>query len=334
MGFRQAPVPLTPPKTNLAGKTVIVTGANSGLGLEASRQFLVLGASRLILAVRTISKGEAVRQELLDDSLVKKNNPNAEVKVMPLDLSDYKSVIAFAADVKKELGLLHIVLLNAGLNIMNWQKSASGHELTLQVNYLSNALLALELLPLLEQTAVDEKTSTRLSWVGSQAQVFSSLNKTPLESEDESILRHFDDKAKFRSFYRYADSKLLVSMFVQELAKHIPQDKVVINHMCPGMVRTNIDAGIPSYLKPIVGLVKKLRGRTAEEGARILVYAAAVAGPDTHGAFIVDNQIAPHKIAPIMQTESGKQMQQKLWDETLAELIKVDKAIGDLQLQS
>ncbi|KAK9371246.1 hypothetical protein V1509DRAFT_614057 [Lipomyces kononenkoae] len=330
MGFFQAPLPLTPPETNLTGKTVIVTGANTGLGFAASREFLVLGASRLILAVRTISKGETARQQLLQDISVKKNNPNAEVKIMPLDMCDYKSVITFAADVKKQLGVLHIVLLNAGVNSMNWQETVNGHELTLQVNYLSNALLAFELLPLLEQTAVDEKTPTRISLVGSQMQAMNSFNKNPLAS-DEPVLRHFDDKAKYKRFLRYGDSKLLVTMFVQELAKHISQDKVVINHMCPGMVVTSIDADIPIYLKPIVGVVKKLRGRTPEEGARILVYAAAVAGPDTHGSFIVDNKIAP--IASITQTEKGKEMQKKLWDETLAEMIKVDKAIGNLQFQ-
>ncbi|KAK9367445.1 hypothetical protein V1509DRAFT_626674 [Lipomyces kononenkoae] len=329
MGLVQLPVPPTPPETNLTGKTVIVTGANTGLGLAASREFLVLGASRLLLAVRTISKGEAARHQLLQDDSVNKNNPNAEVKVMQLDMNDYKSVITFAAQVKKELGSLHILLLNAGVNIMEWHESVSGHEMTLQVNYLSNALLALELLPLLEQTAADEKTPTRISIVGSQMHRLNSFNKKPLTSDDESILGYFDDKTKFSGFMRYSDSKLLVSMFVQELAARIPRDKVVVNHMCPGMVSTNIDAGLPIYLKPIVRFVKMLLGRTPEDGARILVYAAAVAGPDTHGSFMEDNKIVP--IAPMTETEKGKEMRKKLWDETLAEVIKVDKAIGNLQ---
>ncbi|KAK9358515.1 hypothetical protein V1504DRAFT_435723 [Lipomyces starkeyi] len=330
MGFRQASVPFTPPETNLKGKTVIVTGANTGLGFEASRQFLTLGASRVILAVRSASKGEVARQRLLSDLTVKKNNPHAEVKVMRLDLSDYKSVVNFSSDVKKELDAIHIVLLNGGLNLMNWKETVDGHEMTLQVNYVSNALLALELLPLLEQTAIEAKAPTRISWVGSQAQAFNSFNKKPLPS-DESVLHRFDDKTQYRSFLRYSDSKLLVSMFVQELAKNIPQDKVVINHMCPGMVSTSLDANIPRYLKPIVGIVKKLRARTPEEGARILIYAAAVAGPDTHGAFIVDNKIVP--IAPMTQTDNGKEMQTKLWAETLVELTKVDKAVVDVFAQ-
>ncbi|KAK9487188.1 hypothetical protein V1527DRAFT_460862 [Lipomyces starkeyi] len=330
MRFGQAPVPFTPPETNLKGKTVIVTGANTGLGFEASRQFLILGASRVILAVRNVSKGEAARQVLLNDLTIKKNNLDAEVKVIRLDLSDYKSVVKFATDVKKELDTLHILLLNAGLNVMNWEETVDGHEMTLQVNYLSNALLVLELLPLLEQTAIDGKAPTRISWVGSQAQVFNSFNKKPLPS-DKSVLHRFDDKMQYRSFFRYSDSKLLVSMFVQELAKHIPQEKVVINHMCPGGVSTSIDANLPVYLRPIVGAVKWLFARTPEVGARILIYAAAVAGPDTHGAFIVDNKIAP--IAPISQTENGKEMQKKLWDETIVELTKVDKAVADVLAQ-
>ncbi|KAK9376360.1 uncharacterized protein V1513DRAFT_375935 [Lipomyces chichibuensis] len=327
MPFGQASVPFTPPETNLKGKTVIVTGANTGLGLNASRQFLIFGASRVILAVRNVSKGEAARQVLLNDLTVKNNNIDAEVKVMQLDLSDYKSVVKFTTDVKKELDDLHILLLNAGLNLMDWEETVDGHEMTFQVNYLSNALLALELLPLLEQTAIDVKAPTRISWVGSQTQAFNSFSKKPLRS-DESFLHRFDDKTQYSSFFRYSDSKFLVSMFVQELAKHVPQDKVVINHVCPGMVSTGIDANLPFYLRPIVGAVKSLFARTAEEGARILIYAAAVAGPDTHGAFIVDNKIVP--IAPITQTENGKEMQKKLWDETLVELTKMDKAVADV----
>ncbi|KAK9491504.1 hypothetical protein V1508DRAFT_357824 [Lipomyces doorenjongii] len=327
MRFRQPSVPFTPPETNLKGKTVIVTGANTGLGFEASRQFLICGARRVILAVRNTSKGEAARKLLLSEVTVKENNLDAEVKVMQLDLSDYKSVVKFATDVKKELDALHILLLNGGLNLMNWEETVDGHEMTLQVNYLSNALLVLELLPLLEQTAMDVKAPTRISWVGSQAQAFNSFSNKPLPS-DESVLHRFDDKMQFSSFFRYSDSKLLVSMFVQELAKHIPQDKVVINHMCPGMVSTGIDANLPVYLRPIVRVVKWFLARTPEEGARILIYAAAVAGPDTHGAFIVDNKIVP--IAPVTQTDNGKEMQKKLLDETLVELTNVDKAVGDM----
>ncbi|KAK9489780.1 hypothetical protein V1508DRAFT_435488 [Lipomyces doorenjongii] len=330
MGFRQASVPFIQPETNLKGKTVIVTGANTGLGFEASRQFLILGANKVILAVRSVSKGEAARQKLLNDMTIKKNNQCAEINVMQLDLSHYKSVVNFAADVKKELDALHIVLLNGGVNLMNWEETVDGHEMTLQVNYLSSALLAIELLPLLEQTAVEAKAPTRISWVSSQAHTFHSFGKHPLLS-DESVLHRFDDKTQYKAFRRYFDSKLLVSMFVQELAKHIPQDKVVINHMCPGMVSTSLDANLPQYLKPIVSIVKKLRARTPEEGARILIYAAAVAGPDTHGAFIVDNKILP--IAPMTQTDSGKEMQQKLWDETLEELIAADKALVNVLAQ-
>ncbi|KAK9482535.1 hypothetical protein V1527DRAFT_346251 [Lipomyces starkeyi] len=79
MGFRQVSVPITPPETNLKAKTVIVTGANTGLGFEASCLFLTLGASRVILAVRNDTKGEVARQHLLSDLTVKKNNPHAVV---------------------------------------------------------------------------------------------------------------------------------------------------------------------------------------------------------------------------------------------------------------
>lgn len=286
----QAVIPETPASIDLTGKTVIVTGANAGLGLEAARQYLTLHASRVILAVRTLAKGEEASRYLSSHPSVKSTNPNAVIKVMALDLDDFQSVVRFSSKVKKELDVLDVLLLNGGVNIMSYQTSASGHERVMQVNFHSNALLALELLPLLESTAVKCGTPSRLTFVGSVTQKMHTVSKKPV-TEKETVMEHFDDKSKYAGLQRYSDSKLMVAAFVQALAQHVPVTKVIINNLCPGSVATGFDVNLPIWLKPIMSVYRKIRARTVEEGARTLIYASVVAKADSHGAFILNNEI-------------------------------------------
>ena len=147
---------------------------------------------------------------------------------MKLDMESYTSVIEFADQVKQEVSALYILLVNAGIASTSYETSAAtGHEKVTQVNYLSNALLALELLPLLESTAAREGVPTRFTWVG-------TLLPT------ESILGRMDNRSKFSARAQYANSKLLFVMFVSELAQRIAEDKVIVNSVCPGMVKTAI----------------------------------------------------------------------------------------------
>jgi NAD(P)-dependent dehydrogenase (short-subunit alcohol dehydrogenase family) len=108
----QAVIPDTPASIDLTGKTVIVTGANAGLGLEAARQYLTLHASRVILAVRTLAKGEEAARYLSSHPSVKSTNPNAVIEVMALDLDDFQSVVRFSSKVKEKLDVLDVLLLN------------------------------------------------------------------------------------------------------------------------------------------------------------------------------------------------------------------------------
>ena len=275
---------------SLKDKTVIITGSNTGMGLDAARQCLVLKASRVVLAVRSLSKGEEAVHYLQDHQTVKDANPNADIKVMHLDLDDYASVKDFSERVKKEFDVLDVLILNAAINLTEYQVSKSGHERVMQVNVYSNALLALELLPLLEATAAKRGAPSRLTWVGSRAQHWHTVNKALIEKEN--IIAHFDDKAAYSGLMRYGDSKLLVAALVEEFAKRVPAEKVIINELCPGFIVTDIDKNLPWWLKVIARTARAILARNVAEGSGNVINTAVGVGPESHGRFITDRKLA------------------------------------------
>jgi 3-oxoacyl-ACP reductase-like protein len=94
---------LSPPSQDLdfTGKVVLITGANAGLGFAATYQILLRHATEVIMAVRTSAKGETAKSQVLTHLAVQSANPTARITVLALDLSDYASVIAFAAEIKR-----------------------------------------------------------------------------------------------------------------------------------------------------------------------------------------------------------------------------------------
>ena len=122
----------TPDGTNLNGQTIIITGGNSGLGLEAARQFLTLGVFRLILACRSRARGDEAVATLRADPNVKKANSKAVIEVFELDLSDYQSGLRFTEKVKKEVTELDVLLNNGGQVGPTFEKASSGHEKNMQ----------------------------------------------------------------------------------------------------------------------------------------------------------------------------------------------------------
>jgi NAD(P)-dependent dehydrogenase (short-subunit alcohol dehydrogenase family) len=128
-------IPPLPAGTSLAGKTIIITGGNTGMGFEAARQSLTLQASRVIITVRSQSKSQEAISALRADPGVKAANPSAIIEGFILDLDDYQSGLEFARKVKREVLELDILLCNAGVNILSYQMSKSGHEKVMQGNF-------------------------------------------------------------------------------------------------------------------------------------------------------------------------------------------------------
>lgn len=291
--FSQVKVTPLPSGIDLQGKTVIITGASAGMGLESARQLLACNASTVVLAVRNTSKGEGCKTSLLSDPAVKEYNKDPTVKVMKLDMDDFESIQSFAKAVKAELPVVDHLLLNAGIGILKHETSPSGHERVMQVNYLSNVLLILELLPQLEASAATTGAPSRITWVGSRRHSQSTLaNKAPVQP-GETVIGHMDDPKNFFPFQIYNDTKLLCAIFMYELAPRLEKNKIVLNMVCPGMVDTAMSDVLPIYLRIPVNIMKTIRARPVEHGAWLVLNAMLVAGPKSHGEFFFDKTIQP-----------------------------------------
>ena len=148
------------PTASFAGQVAIVTGSNTGLGLEAARHIVRLGATKVILAVRNISKGEAAKR-----SIEESTQRLGVVEVWPLDLSSYESVKQFAKQAQT-LQRLDVIVENAGIMQKKFQMMEQD-ESTVTTNVTSTFLLALLMLPKLRETTQNYNVLPRLSIVTS-----------------------------------------------------------------------------------------------------------------------------------------------------------------------
>ena len=130
---------------DLTGKTVIVTGGNSGLGYESVKAFALKGA-QVTLACRSLSKGEEAKKRIV------KFLPSADINVMELDLTDLKSIRNFATNFKKNHTRLDVLLNNAGIMMVPYSLTKDGFESQLGTNHLGPFALTGLLLGVLKNT--------------------------------------------------------------------------------------------------------------------------------------------------------------------------------------
>jgi len=159
--YSQLFVKLPKPTKDFSGQTIIVTGSNTGLGLEAARHLSRLNTALIILAVRNQAKGETAKQSILAST----GRADTSIEVWDLDIQSYDSIKAFCAKANK-LRRLDAVLENAGI-MTKYFKMVAGYESTITTNVIGTFLLALEILPKLKQSAAEFNIQPRLSIVAS-----------------------------------------------------------------------------------------------------------------------------------------------------------------------
>ncbi|KAL2818219.1 hypothetical protein BDW59DRAFT_181920 [Aspergillus cavernicola] len=328
-----------PPSLNLNGQAGIITGSNTGLGYEAASQLISLGLSRLILAVRTISKGEAARKKLLD-ALLQSNNTPPVIEVWELDMSSYSSIIAFVERVKLSGSTFNFAILNAGVfSFRHTVNESTGNEESIQVNWLSTALLTLLLLPVFDASSTGTTTTEgqqqannnnthrpTLTIVNSEVAAWAKFKEAAIATKQgKTLLETLNDNKYFISTDRYFTSKLLQQLFFLELfANHRSNQgrssRTVINLVNPGLCKgSDLHRNGEGIVGKGLAAMKQLVGRTVPVGARTLVHAAVVAGPESDGKFLSDTRVSPFA----RDGEKGKKMQKNVWDEMVGELRKV-----------
>ena len=244
---------------SLHGKTCLVTGATSGIGLVTAGALAGMGA-RVVLAGRRPARIEDALQQ------IRVQHPGAEVHALLADFADLAQVERLAADFKARFERLDLLVNNAGAYYNQRHTTPYGEmERTLVVNHLAPFLLTQRLLDLLRASA-----PARIINVTSGAHIYDSMN--------------FDDLGFRRGYVgmkAYARSKLANLLFTYELAHRLEGSGVTANAVHPGQVATDIWRTNFFLIGPLLKGLIRLTGLTPEQGADTLIYLAA--SPEVEG---------------------------------------------------
>lgn len=275
LSHKPSPIPSS---ISLAGKTAIITGSNVGLGLEASRELIDHNISRVILAVRRLQNGEAAKTQL------QTNHPECDIQVWELDQDTFTSVTAFGKRAQA-LDRLDIVILNAGVMKKKFVRSSSGHESTLQVNYLATALLMLLLLPILKTTAKFTAQPSHLTVVTSELHMWTSFK----QRSAPNLFELLDDEHSFTPEV-YNISKLLVVFWVRDLALKTDPSEVIVNCVNPGLCWSSLHRDDDNFG---LHMFKQLCAWTSAQGGHCLADAAVVKQAESHGGYLSEQMLTP-----------------------------------------
>ncbi|KAF7588221.1 hypothetical protein BBP40_006004 [Aspergillus hancockii] len=320
MGFLYSQFFVRPtyPTGSYAGKTVIVTGSNVGLGKEAARHYARLGASRLILAVRSLDRGHAAKVDIEATTHCGKD----VIQVWPIDMGSYASVKKFAARVDAELDRVDIVIANAGVARLHYSVVEDNEE-QITVNVVSTFLLTALLTPKLKATAARFNVRPVFSITTSEAHTHTDF---PQRSAPEGkLFATINDKETALQHWskQYPLSKMLEVFAVRAIGEKYPAERfpVTINCMNPGLCHTELARDSPTWG---FWLFKLIVARTAEVGSRTLVDAGCQ-GVDTHGEYLSDCHIAAP--SALVTGPEGKAVQEKVWMELTQKLERIQPGV-------
>ncbi|KAJ4269377.1 hypothetical protein NW764_014156 [Fusarium oxysporum] len=305
--LRNLPLLATP--ETCSGRSYIVTGANSGLGFEAAKHLVSLGAAMVILAVRNLSAGEKAKADIEAST-----GRTSSSEVWHLDLSSYESVNDFAKRATLKLDRIDALIENAGVAI-DMSNQAEGHPATFTVNVFSTFLLAMLLLPKMKADAQRLKIAPHITIVSSSVAFFTQP-LWDLGKDDANPMNKIVQVGQLDMTSGYTVSKLLEVLAVRHIASLIPVSStgVVLNLVCPGLCKTDIGRNATDDVKAVAGTMMDQIGRTSEDGSRTLLF-AAIAGKDSHGRFTADCEIKDDSVIPDWikggEAEEGRK---RLWN--------------------
>ncbi|RUS74792.1 hypothetical protein EGW08_017459 [Elysia chlorotica] len=247
-------------------KTVLITGANTGLGKETARDLAKRGG-RIIMACRNLEKGEATRKEIVEET------KNEDVVVQELDLASFESIQNFAKKFNETETRLDILINNAGVMACPKTLTKDGLEMQIGTNHFGHFLLTNLLLDKLKACS-----PSRIVILSSMAHAFASIKWDDINSDK-----------KYGDWAAYGQSKLANILHCLELSNRLKGTGVTVNSVHPGGVNTDLqrhtNRGIFKLLKPL----SKLFFKTPVDGAQTTLYCAL--SPDLEevsGKYFVD----------------------------------------------
>ena len=255
----------------MKGKTVLVTGGNTGIGLETAAGLAAMGADTVITS-RDPAKGTAAVDE------IRRRHPEASVSAMQLDLSRLADVRRFVAEFEDRFPQLHVLINNAGLILADRQLTEDGFESTFQINHLGPFLLTHLLLDKLKASA-----PSRIVNVASAAHRSGSLNFDDLQSE-----------RSYGKMRAYGTTKLCNILFATELARRLKGTGVTAYSLHPGTVRTGFgkDGDTRGFFAVGLKIIAPFILSPAD-GAKTSIHVASTPGIEQHsGGYFQRSKLA------------------------------------------
>jgi protochlorophyllide reductase len=249
------------------GRLALITGANSGLGLETARALAAKGAG-LILACRSLARAEQARQQLLPGA-------GGPIDLLELDLADLTSVREAARQLQDRYGRLDLLINNAGVMGLPRSLTRDGFERQFGINHLGHFALTQAVLPLLRG-----QPDARVVTVTSGAQYFGRISFDDLQGE-----RRYD------RWQAYGQSKLANVMFALELQQRLDAEAAGVTSLAahPGVARTNLQpasvAASGSWAEALAYRLMAPLFQSAAQGALPQLHAATAVGARPAGHY-------------------------------------------------
>ncbi|WP_135305770.1 oxidoreductase [Haloarcula amylovorans] len=288
---------------SLEGETVVVTGANSGLGFEGAETFAQKGAS-VVMACRSLERGREAAAE------IRKSVDEAELDVRECDLADLENIAAFADGVDDAYDGVDVLCNNAGVMAIPRKETTAGFEMQLGVNHLGHFALTGHLLPELRESEGESRVVTQSSGLHEQGEM------------------DFDDLQSERDYDKwdaYGQSKLANLLFAYELERRLDEHGIddLLSVTChPGYADTELQFRGPresgSSLRMLgMQVANAVLAQSAEQGALPMLY-AATADTVIGGEYVGPGGLMDMRGAPEFQQSSDASRDEddadRLWE--------------------
>lgn len=282
------------------GRTVVITGGNSGIGFEAAKALAHRGA-RVIIACRDVNKARDACAQIAADETA------ADIEAVTLDLGSLKSVRNCADDLQQRCERLDVLINNAGVMAIPRRKTDDGFEMQFGINHLGHFALTALVYPMLQSTP-----GARVVTVSSLAHLMGFINFANLHG-----------RVFYEPWMAYAQSKLANLLFAYELDRRLRAAEVdILSVAChPGIASTNLGYAGPRMLgsplgETLVQLYTSIVAQSAADGALPTLYAGFASdvqggdyiGPDGIG----EMRGSPRKISSSFMSRS-QSIARQLW---------------------